>query len=104
MPRWPGDADFAGYAVDPNGEMEPLAGASLEIGGDRTWNSEAGAHFPVDWRIRAGELQLNVASVADEQLHDFAAPLWSGIVTVKGVPAIGPFRARHAAGDRDAIR
>lgn len=90
-----GTPTLAAFAVDPNGEMVVLAGASLEMEATRTWRSEAiGAGFPLDWRLRAGELQLNVAPIADEQAHNFAAPLWSGIVEGEGVMGARPVSGR----------
>jgi predicted secreted hydrolase len=80
-----GTPTLAGYAVDPHGGMEPLASAALEMEATRTWRDAVGASFPLDWRLRAGELQAHVAPIADDQVHDFAVPLWSGIVTVEGV-------------------
>jgi predicted secreted hydrolase len=81
-----GTPTLAAYAVDPNGGFELLEGSSLEMEATRTWRSDAvGARFPLDWRLRAGEMRLNVAPIADDQVHDFAAPLWSGIVKGEGV-------------------
>jgi predicted secreted hydrolase len=80
-----GTPTLAGYAVDPHGGMEPLASAALEMEATRTWRDAVGASFPLDWRLRAGELQAHVSPIADDQVHDFAVPLWSGIVTVEGV-------------------
>jgi predicted secreted hydrolase len=86
---------LAAYAVSATGELEVLAGASLEMEPTRTWRNDAvAARFPLDWRIRAGELQLKVAPIADDQLHDFAAPLWSGIVIVEGVLGKRPVSGR----------
>ena len=90
-----GTPTLAAYAVGPNGELEWLAGPSLEMEATRTWQDNAvGARFPVDWRIRAGELQLEVAPIADDQLHAFVAPLWSGIVSGEGVLGNRPVSGR----------
>jgi predicted secreted hydrolase len=90
-----GTPTLAGYAVGATGELKALAGASLEMEPTRTWHSDAvAARFPLDWRIRAGELQLKVAPIADDQLHDFVAPLWSGIVIVEGVLGNRPVSGR----------
>jgi predicted secreted hydrolase len=90
-----GTPTLAAYAVGPNGAVEVLAGASLEMETSRTWRSDAiGARFPIGWRIRAGELQLKVAPIANDQLHDFVAPLWSGVVTVEGVSGDRPVSGR----------
>ena len=43
-----------------------------------------GRSYPLDWRLSAGELRLNVAPMVDDQLHDFVVPLWSGLVTAEG--------------------
>jgi predicted secreted hydrolase len=80
-----GTPTLAGYAVDPRGGVALLAGESLEMEATRTWQSASGAAFPLDWRLRAGDLRLTVVPLADDQVHDFAAPLWSGIVTGEGV-------------------
>ena len=90
-----GTPTLAAYSVGPNGELEWLAGPSLEMEATRTWQDDTGgARFPLDWRIRAGELQLEVAPIADDQLQAFVAPLWSGIVSGEGVLGNRPVSGR----------
>lgn len=78
-----GTATLAGFTVGPRGDVEQLAGASLEMGATRAWRRD-GAEYPLDWRLAADGLQLTVVPVVDDQLHDFVAPIWSGMVTAEG--------------------
>jgi predicted secreted hydrolase len=90
-----GTPTLAGYAVDPGGNVEALGDASLAMEPTRTWRRDAaGASFPLDWRLRAGELRLNVAPMADDQVQDFVAPLWSGIVAANGALGDRPVAGR----------
>jgi predicted secreted hydrolase len=90
-----GKPTLAGYAVDPRGRAEALGDASLAMEPTRTWRRDAaGASFPLDWRLRAGELRLEVAPMADDQVQDFVAPLWSGIVAASGALGDRPVAGR----------
>jgi predicted secreted hydrolase len=55
--------------------------AHLEIA--RLWQGAAAA-WPVDWRLRIGDLNLVVTPVTDAQEHDFMVSLWSGLVRAEG--------------------
>ena len=101
-----GTPTLAAYAVGPNGELEVFAGPSLDLETTRTWKDDVGgARFPVDWRIKVGELTLNVAPLADNQLHDFGLPLWSGIVKGEGRLGKGRVSGRGTLGlTGDALR
>ena len=80
-----GTPTLTGYLVRADGETEVIAGPSLEMELMRSWRDDAsGARFPLEWRILASELQLNVMPLVDDQLSDFVAPLWSGTVTGEG--------------------
>jgi predicted secreted hydrolase len=88
-----GTSTLTAYSVSPHGEVEVLAGLEMEV--TRTWQGGAqGARFPVDWRIMAGELELRIVPISDDQFHDFVAPLWSGIVTGEGMLGRTPASGR----------
>jgi predicted secreted hydrolase len=90
-----GTPTLAGYVVGRGGELELLPGVSLEMEATRIWHSDvAEGGFPLDWRLRAGDLRLNVVPLADDQVHGFAAPLWSGIVAGEGVRRDVPVSGR----------
>jgi predicted secreted hydrolase len=80
-----GAATVAGFAVGPDGRLQPLEDASVQMEPTRTWRGGvAGARYPLDWRLSAGDLSLEVAPLKDNQLHGFVAPLWSGTVSANG--------------------
>ena len=52
----------------------------------RTWRSgRTGAHYPVAWRLRVGDLQLTLEPLMDDQEHDTRASVgtvyWEGAIT-----------------------
>jgi len=79
-----GTATVAGFVVDPDGGFRQI-GDSAAMEATRTWRGNAACDaYPLDWRLSAGELDLTVTPVVDDQLHAFAAPVWSGAVTAEG--------------------
>jgi predicted secreted hydrolase len=90
-----GTATVAGFAVGPDGRLEPLESPRVEMEPTRTWRGGvAGARYPLDWRLNAGELSLEVSPVVDDQLHGFVSPLWSGTVAAEGRRGSEPVSAR----------
>ncbi|WP_416139839.1 lipocalin-like domain-containing protein [Halomonas sp. HK25] len=55
--------------------------AQLELA--RHWQG-AQAAWPVDWRLRLGDLQLVITPVVDAQEHAFMVSVWSGLVRAQG--------------------
>ncbi|WP_299365060.1 lipocalin-like domain-containing protein [uncultured Paracoccus sp.] len=55
--------------------------AHVELG--RRWQGEEAA-WPVEWRLRLGDLQLDVTPVTDAQEHAFMGRIWSGLVRAQG--------------------
>ena len=52
----------------------------------RIWRPDRnGAPYPVAWRLAGDGLALSVAPLSDDQVQDFVAPLWSGMVTAEGL-------------------
>jgi predicted secreted hydrolase len=86
-----GAATVEGYAVGPGGTAARLGG-SIEMEPARIWR-DRGAAYPVAWRLAGNGLDLSVAPLLDDQVQDFVALLWSGVVTAEGVlgdrPATG---------------
>jgi predicted secreted hydrolase len=80
-----GTPTLAAYAVDPHGRVQVLADATLAMQAVRTWRGGSGGPYPIEWRLSAGELRLDVAPLRDDQLLDSAAPVWSGAVASEGV-------------------
>ena len=68
--------------VGPSG-AERFDSASLAMEPTRSWRHD-GVAYPVAWRLAGGGLELSVAPLVDDQLPDFIAPLWSGMVTAEG--------------------
>lgn len=65
-------ADAGAIGTDA-AEMEPL----------RHWQGRH-ANWPVAWTLRLDDLLLAVTPVAEDQEHDFIAPVWSGLVRAEG--------------------
>lgn len=55
--------------------------AQLELA--RRWQG-AEAAWPLDWRLRLGDLRLAITPVMDAQEHDFMVSVWSGLVRAQG--------------------
>jgi predicted secreted hydrolase len=77
-----GAATVDAFAVGPGG-AERLDGAALRMEPSRVWRRD-GTPYPVGWRLVGEGLDLTVAPWVDDQLLDFVAPLWSGMVTAEG--------------------
>jgi predicted secreted hydrolase len=89
-----GSTTLAGFAVDPAGRTAQIEDTALEMEATRRWSREVpDAGYPVAWRLRAGAIELDLAPVVDDQLHDFRGPFWGGMVegsgSVQGVPVSG---------------
>lgn len=73
------------FVVEADGESRALDGAAVQMEPVRHWQGGgASGRYPVGWRVRAGALDLTVEPVADDQVHDFLLPLWSGAVRAEG--------------------
>ncbi len=68
-----------------DGRRRSLAPAEVEFSAQRTWKSpRTGVTYPVEWRLRAGELTLHLAPLFDDQELDSRASTgaiyWEGAV------------------------
>jgi len=51
----------------------------------RVWRSDSsGAPYPLHWRISADGVELGITPLVEDQVHDFSATIWSGLVTTQG--------------------
>jgi predicted secreted hydrolase len=80
-----GAPSAGGYFVDARGKVERLESAATIMEPTRAWrNDSTGARYPLHWRISTGGLVLDVAPLVNDQVHDFSAAVWSGLVTAQG--------------------
>lgn len=80
-----GAAAVNAVLVAPDGATTALDEASLQVTGSRTWQDPTtDAAYPVEWRLVGPDFEMTVTPLADAQVYDFQAPLWSGIVQVRG--------------------
>lgn len=75
--------------IGPDGEARLLGEGEAQVALGRTWQ-RAEAAWPVEWDLDLGGLSLSVVPVTDAQAHDFAAPVWSGLVRATGTRAGRP--------------
>lgn len=75
-----------GVLVRRDGSVEPIVHGDVELTPVRTWQSEDGSRYPVQWTLgipRLG-LQLDVEAVFDDQEMRHTVRYWEGAVTVGG--------------------
>ena len=75
-----------GVLVWRDGSVEPLAHDDVELRPVRTWQSDSGGHYPVQWTLdvpRHG-LQLVVQAAFDDQEMQHTVRYWEGAVVVTG--------------------
>lgn len=77
-----GAATVEALRIGPDGAAQGIEDAEVVL--SRVWRGPGGGEWPVGWTVRAGDLELTVAPVLDDQAHGFAAPLWSGMVRAEG--------------------
>ncbi|MEW2914077.1 lipocalin-like domain-containing protein [Leisingera sp. JC11] len=82
-----GAATVDGYVVDSEGQFSSLDEASTELVIARIWRGARGA-YPVDWQLKANDLNFQVTPLIDEQEYDFAVPVWNGMVRAESKPGI----------------
>lgn len=78
-----GTPTVEGAVIGPEGAVERLDGSALEMEALEAWG-RGDAAWPVGWRLEGEGLDLTVSPFAEDRLHDFAEPLWSGAVSVEG--------------------
>jgi predicted secreted hydrolase len=74
----------AGVLVPPRGQVTHLNAADVALTPLRHWRSPAGGRYPVAWRLRSGQLDLQVHALLDAQEHRAAFRYWEGAVAVRG--------------------
>ena len=89
-----GTPTLAAFLVDPGGRAEVLAAPPLEMQVTRSWSDEAVGPYPLAWRLRAAGLRLDVLPVIDDQVLQFAVPVWSGAVAGQGTLRDRPVSGR----------
>ena len=74
-----------GYRVDARGKIEALENASTVMEPVSTGRGATDdVRYPLHWRVSASELELRVAPLVEQQVHEFSQSVWSGLVTAKG--------------------
>lgn len=84
----------AGVLVAANGTSTPLTAEQLSFSPGRRWRSDSGERYPVEWDLRAGDLQLRVRALFDAQAHGGRFRYWEGAVQAQGRDGQAPVSAR----------
>lgn len=80
-----GAATVNGAIFEPNGEVISLDEETIKMTASRTWQSPStGVKYPIEWQLEGPDLDITIEPLFDAQVLDFSAPLWSGIVRVRG--------------------
>ena len=80
-----GNPTARGYRVDVQGVVQRFETAVTGLNPTRAWQRESdGMQYPLYWRLSAGDLDLDIEPLVDDQLHDFSVPVWSGVVVAHG--------------------
>ena len=69
--------------IAPDGSASALQGAEVDVVPQTAWAGRLG-DWPLVWQLRAGDLELAVTPVVEDQEHGFAAPAWIGVVRAEG--------------------
>ena len=75
-----------GVLVASDGSAQPLAFGDVRLTPIRTWQSDEGSRYPVQWTldIPRFDLQLEVEAAFDDQEMQHTVRYWEGAVTVRG--------------------
>jgi len=75
-----------GSLVDKDGGVHPLQPEQVKLTPLRFWQAADGTRYPIDWRLRVIEFQLDleVRALLDDQLMDHSVHYWEGAVDVSG--------------------
>ena len=78
----------------PDGRLEVFSPGEVRFDPGRTWRSaRTGTNYPVSWLVKAGDLDVSIEPLFDDQEHDTRASTgtiyWEGAVraSVAGKPA-----------------
>ncbi len=84
-----GLASVSGYRLDSRGRLSALETESTRFvpTGDYWRDGRSGARYPLTWQLATEELELEIEPLLEAQVHDFAIPLWSGVVRARGQSA-----------------
>ena len=89
--------------IEADGTVSAFGDDAAELELARRWQG-AIAVWPVDWRLRLGDLQLDMTPVTDAQEHAFMLGVWSGLVRAQGQrgdqPVSGLGTLQLTAGDQ----
>jgi predicted secreted hydrolase len=80
----------AGVVVGDEGPATRLRASDVTLVPRRRWRSPRGGEYPVAWRLRTAELDLEVSALLDAQEHGGAFRYWEGAVAVSGHDGQGP--------------
>ena len=69
--------------IAADGTVTAFGDDAAELDLVRRWQGAAAA-WPVEWRLRLGDLQLDMTPVIDAQEHGFMLGVWSGLVRAQG--------------------
>lgn len=73
-----------GIVIDKNGASHLIAPDAITLSPGKRWQSPDGHHYPVQWQIHSGELQLTVTARQNDQAMHGRFAYWEGAVLVSG--------------------
>ncbi len=74
-----------GLTIEPDGAVTRMDDETLRMTSARTWRRPGtDIAYPVEWTLFGPGLELSVEPLSDSQAHDFATPLWSGVIRAEG--------------------
>ena len=80
-----GNATARGYRIDAQGEVERFEAAVTDMTPTRASQHQRDAtRYPLYWRLRARDLDLEIEPLVEDQAYDFSASVWSGVVVAHG--------------------
>ena len=88
------DRFSAGSVVEPEGRVERLSAADVELEVRDWWTGASGTSYPASWALRVPRLELRLdvtPRVADQEL-DLTFRYWEGAVSVRGERSGRPAR------------
>jgi len=78
------DPNSAGIVVAANGDSRRIRAGEFKLQPLRYWQSPAGRRYPVAWKLRYQNLQLEIQPRLESQAYTRGIPYWEGAVEVSG--------------------
>nr|WP_232301979.1 lipocalin-like domain-containing protein [Aeromonas rivuli] len=73
-----------GILIEPDGSSRVLAPESIVLTSGKTWRGPKGQDYPVEWQLKAADLNLVIKARQPNQAMTGRFDYWEGAVTVEG--------------------